>query len=96
MAAVHIRTSCARVRAAFVRVIFLNNSYRQITQCTQKCRIWCILASKSETWWQYFNNLPENQQTKVCILNSTDKSGQKPYKLIGSCTRSVAVSLPSE
>jgi len=27
-------------------------------------RFWCILAFKSDIWWQYFNDLPENQLRK--------------------------------
>jgi len=41
---------------------------------------WCILALKSDIWWQYnFNDFPDNQLTNwqiACSLNSKGKSGQ--------------------
>ena len=31
-------------------------------------RIWCILALKCDIWWRYFNDVPDNQLTKLRVF----------------------------
>ena len=33
-----------------------------------KNQIQCVLALKSNIWWQYFNDFSDNQLTKFCIF----------------------------
>ena len=50
------------------------NGQRVKKRADARNRIWCILALKCDIWWQYFNDFPGNQKSKVQLFYSAPES----------------------